>query len=260
LVYQWKPEWFGRSDVDRAAAAPVPTLPPPVDPAAADAVALQRWIEITGSAPEAVVPGEVSGDCESIERAWRRTCDHLDARFPTGGSFALSVELIDEFSRSRPTVGGELLEHATMLQNAFHLFRVVGAERLVYLSQMLQQEELLEPASHAFYRWISASERCAKRGEFALSAADRSEYAAFLYQTLGGQAYLRRRAPRAEALACYYAIHAIDLAQRSGQNGQGYDPRREIPRCRELLSGKGWILGPAYSETLERISTAWEPR
>lgn len=260
LVFQWKPEWFARSAVEGTPPAVASIPPPAVAPLAAGDVAVQHWVEITGASPEALMPGDVGGDCESIERAWRRTCDHLDARFPTGGSFSLSVELIDELSRSRPTVVGELHQHAAMLQNAFHLFRVVGAERLGHLSQMLGQEDLLEPAAHALYRWVAASERCSQRGAPRLSAAESSEYAAYLFQTLGGQAYLRRRTPRAEALACFYAIHSIDLAQRSGQNGQGYDPRREIPRCGQLLSGERWVLGQAYSETLERIAAEWKPR
>ena len=93
-----------------------------------------------------------------------------------------------------------------------------------------------------------------------MSAQVRTEYAAYLFGTLGGQAYLRRRAPRAEALACFYAIHALDEAQRAGRNPQGYDPRGEIPRCRELLQGQEWTLGAGYVTALDAIESGWRPQ
>jgi len=260
LTYEWKPEWFVAS-TDPVAVPDEPLSSTQADPVEQDDPgAAQNWNEITGATPRPIGAGGLAQDCASIEREWRQTCKHLDARFPIDDSYALSVELTEALSRSRPAVQGELLQHGLMLQNVFHLFRVVGAERMATLAQILEQEDLLEPVSHAFYRWISAGDRCAEGGAKGVSAEIRSEYAAYLFQTLGGQAYLRRRTPRAEALACFYAIHSIDLAQRGGKNSQGYDPRREIPRCRRLLMAERWTLEESYTERLDAIAAGWISR
>ena len=85
-------------------------------------------------------------------------------------------------------------------------------------------------------------------------------YSGFLFNTMGGQAYLRRRTPRTEALACFYALQVLDQAIAAGHNPEGLDPRTEIPRCRALLDSQPLVFSARYVDTLDRMARRWETR
>jgi hypothetical protein len=93
-----------------------------------------------------------------------------------------------------------------------------------------------------------------------VSRATLYAYAGFFFNTLGGQAYLRRRSPRIEALACFYGLEALDGAIRAGHNPYGLDPRPEIPRCRDLVATQEFVFSERYVAELDAISRRWEDR
>ena len=70
---------------------------------------------------------------------------------------------------------------------------------------------------------------------------------------MGGQAYLRRRSPRVEALASFYALLIIDQAERAGNNPLGFDVLPEIGRTRELIDAQQFVFGEQYLELLDDI-------
>lgn len=86
------------------------------------------------------------------------------------------------------------------------------------------------------------------------------EYAAALFQTLGGQAYLRRRAPRVEALASFWAIALLDRADRAGRNPHGVDLLPEIRRTRALVDAEPFLFRDRYLQELDRIEDRWSRR
>ena len=135
-----------------------------------------------------------------------------------------------------PNLDSELKSYGSILSNVFHLFRVMGRERVDLLRRVMTDNAAIdEPSTMALYRWLASRARCARSGETPITQDALYAYAGFLFETLGGQAYLRRRAPRTEALACFYALQVLDQAIENGHNPEGLDPRAEIPRCRALL-------------------------
>jgi hypothetical protein len=83
-------------------------------------------------------------------------------------------------------------------------------------------------------------------------------HAAFLFHTIGGQAYLRRRSPKVEALAGFYALQILDRAIEEKHNPHGIDPRPEIERTRRLLEGQRFVFGEQYGKNLEAMARKWE--
>jgi hypothetical protein len=77
---------------------------------------------------------------------------------------------------------------------------------------------------------------------------------------MGGQAYLRRRAPRIEALASFYALMILDRAQQDGHNPAGVDPRPEIQRTRALLESEPLVFREHYLVVLDQMAERWKER
>ena len=151
--------------------------------------------------------------------------------------------------------------HKTILDNVFHLFRVIGRERLDLLRRIQWEEhELAEPAAMALYRWAVSRERCARSGTTTLRPEPMYEYAGFFFNTMGGQAYLRRRAPRIEMLASLYGLLIVDRAQQSGLNPAGIDPRPEIERTRALIESESLVFRAHYLLILDQMAERWKER
>ena len=242
------------SPAERPSPEPAADLVPSGGPAAA-------WVELSGAPP--VWPEDLSAvqSCEEINQEVSRVCAALDVRAPAlrgaGGACALLEQLAGELAANPPDLSSELRSYDTMLGNVFHLFRVAGRERMKLLQRALVEEEIAEPAALALYRWAIHHRRCG-RGKQKLDTAARYAYAGFLFNTMGGQAYLRRRSPRVEALACFYALQVLDGAIRDGHNPQGLDPRPEISRCRELALSQPLLFSEKYAEELDEMASRWK--
>jgi hypothetical protein len=229
--------------------------------AAASSLA-RRWTELTGVPP--AWPAELHGPvgCEEVNADLSRLCAVVDSRTPalsgTGGTCALIEDLASGLATNPPDLASELHSYDAMLGNMFHLFRVAGRERLAALRAALVHEDLAEPAALALYRWATQHERCAPADRPRLDRAVLYDYAGFLFHTLGGQAYLRRRSPSVEALACFYGLQALDRAIGAGHNPQGLDPRPEVLRCRQLVTTQPLLFAARYAETLDAMARRWE--
>jgi hypothetical protein len=199
--------------------------------------------------------------CDEINQDVSRICAALDVRAPAlrgaGGACALLEQLAAELAANPPDLSSELRSYDTMLGNVFHLFRVAGRERMKLLQRVLVEEDVAEPAALALYRWAIHHGRCG-RSETKLDTEVRYAYAGFLFNTMGGQAYLRRRSPRVEALTCFYALQVLDGAIREGHNPQGLDPRPEISRCRDLVASQPLVFSERYAETLDEMASRWK--
>jgi hypothetical protein len=246
-------------DTGTAESALRPSLEPVADPAATDAPT-RAWTRLLGAPP--VWPADLSAveSCEEINQDISRVCAALDVRAPalrgSGGACSLLEQLAGELVANPPDLSSELRSYDTMLGNVFHLFRVAGRERIELLQRLLLEEEIAEPAALALYRWAMHHGRCG-RSTRKIDAAVRYAYAGFLFNTMGGQAYLRRRSPRVEALVCFYALQAIDGAIRDGYNPQGLDPRSEISRCRDLVVSQPLVFSEKYAESLDEMASRW---
>jgi hypothetical protein len=241
--------------------------PVPTEWEQALAEARREWTDWTGAAP--VWPEDLASpaDCAAVEEDLLRLCARLDASGPSalaeipGGSCSLIRQVAEELARRPPKLESELRSYQSILGNVFHLYRVLGAERVELLRELLREErEHAEPLAMALYRWMASRESCARSGRTPVRAAPLYDYAAFLFQTMGGQAYLRRRPPATEALAGFYALLILDQAVESGHNPHGVDPRPEIRRTRDLLEASPLVFGDRYRTMLDEMEQRWKGR
>jgi len=234
---------------------------------AALAEAERSWTDWTGAAPS--WPDDLSDptDCRAVEDALARICRRLDtevdprARGVPLGSCQLIQQVAEELARRPPQISSELSSYQTMLGNVFHIFRTVGRQRLDLLREMARTEQdHAEPIAMALYRWLVSRETCARSGQTAIRKEALYDYAGFVFETMGGQAYLRRRPPKIEALASFYALLLLDRAVETDHNPQGIDPRPEIRRTMALLEAQPLVFGDRYRTVLEEMRQRWAQR
>ena len=238
----------------------------PAEPAPVETVADENEAAppVDSAAPAAALvwPGDLDapGDCADVEAELARICATLDSREylgetgSVGGSCALLSEVTVALAQRPPDPSLELRSYETILANVFHMFRVAGRERMDVLRRALRAEqELAEPLALALYRWAASRENCARSGDTPIRQETLYAYAGFLFQTMGGQAYLRRRSPRVEALASFYALLILDQAERDGRNPLGFDVLPEIGRTRELIDAQAFVFGERYLERLSEM-------
>ena len=249
------------AEAEQAEAAPDTASPEP-----GLAVPEQQWLEATGQSPEWPDDFGQPVDCRAVIDRLRSLCNRLDERSYVrewslpGGSFNALSQVADALDDDPPPLSG-LFQHVDLLRsNVTHLFRALGRERASRLLRIVREEPwLAEPFSLALYQWLSSASRC----EIAPRAPARErqyDYAAFLLQTIGGQGYLRRRSPRLEALASFYALQIVDRAVQRGHDPQGVDLRHEIARCEELIEGSQLVFRERYLEILTEMEARWKAR
>ncbi|RMF74566.1 MAG: hypothetical protein D6738_06000 [Acidobacteria bacterium] len=157
-----------------------------------------------------------------------------------------------------PVASGELFDQENVIANTFHLFRVLGRDRLEQFGELLDRRGLeLEPVGAALYRWVASREACGEGAERNVTLERLDDYAVWSLSSLGGQAYLRRRSPAVEGLATFYALVTVDRAIREGREPYGLDPRRFLPRCEALIRGAEPAYRDAYVEVLTRFRHRW---
>ncbi len=275
LVYYWNRsrETAGREPpIDVPAADPAApaaegddSRPPTVGIDTAPGELARRWAAAMGQPPQWPDDFSAPGSCEQVELELARACSALDARATAsplrdqGGACTLMERVVAELAAAPPDLSSELRSYEAMLGNVFHLFRALGRERLRVLRQLLgEEQDLAEPLAMALYRWAISRESCSETAPGRIRAPAMYAYAGFLFNTMGGQAYLRRRTPKTEALACFYALQVLQHAIVGGYNPQGFDPRTEIPRCRALVETQPLVFSDRYVALLDEISRAWE--
>ncbi len=258
---------------EQAAAAQSGQSVPPASRSAPSADAVLevlegRWFEVLGSEP--LWPADFSSpaDCDQVEQDLLSLCRGLDAqvslrgRLQGGGTCALVRQVADLLAASLPQAGSELRSLDAVTANVFHLFRVLGSRRVELLRDVLAEDEaLVEPVALTLYRWSISREDCASTAQpSGIRLPSLYGYSGFLLQTIGGQAYLRRRSPHVEALASFYALMLLERAVEQDHNPLGIDPRRELRRCRRLIASQKLVFGDRYLERLDAMSRRWQGR
>jgi hypothetical protein len=227
----------------------------------------ERWQALLGAPP--VWPDDLAepGECPEIEAQLARVCRELDtqqalgeAKVP-GGTCGLIREVAEQLASRPPELDSELKSYGAILANVFHLFRVMGDERIDLLRRVMKENSSIdEPAAMALYRWLASRESCARSGETPITQDALYSYAGFLFETLGGQAYLRRRSPRQEALASLYALLILERSVERKKNPQGLDPRPEIARTRALIEAQPFVFRTGYINLLDAMDERWKKR
>lgn len=222
----------------------------------------RRWAEWTGSPPRWPADFAAPTDCERVHGDLERICATVDREIPAlrerGGACAWIEDVAAELAADRPDPVAELRSRGAILQNVFHVYRVLRRDRMDPARRALELEDLAEPAALALYRWAVGGPECSPSEPPPVRREALYDYAGFLFHTLGGQAYLRRRSPRVEALACFYGLRVLADAIAEGHNPHGFDPRPEIPRCRALLASQDLVFAERYVAELDAIADEWE--
>ncbi|MDX1388227.1 MAG: hypothetical protein R3344_03505, partial [Acidobacteriota bacterium] len=194
-------------------------------------------------------------------------CRRLDGRAYVhpwnlpAGTCGLVGDLTAAFTARPPTLDGLFDSIGSFRANVTHLYSVLGDRSLARVLTLVREEpEMAEPMAMALYRWARTAERCPDASPAPPSLSSQYDYAAFLVNTIGGQAYLRRRAPRLEALASFYAILVLDNAVESGYNPAGVDLRPEIDRAIALVATQDLLFRDHYLEVLHELRVSWEVR
>jgi len=234
---------------------------------AALAEAERSWTEWVGAPPEWPEEFVTPQDCAAVEQDLIRVCGRLDeagylrSAGLSDSSCRLIRQVIEDLARRPPVLASELKSYESILANVFHGFRTLGARRLGVLREIARKEQdHAEQIAMVLYRWMISRESCARSGQTPIGTAPLYDYASFLFQTLGGQAYLRRRNPKVEALTSFYALLILDRAVEQDHNPHGVDPRPEIPRTRELLEAQPLIFGDHYRALLDEMDERWKKR
>jgi hypothetical protein len=226
-----------------------------------------RWAEWLGTAP--AWPADLSqpADCAEVDAMVGHLCRELDRR---GGAVpgespeqicAALAEAAERLAARPPRPTSELASYEALISNVFHVSRVLGRGRAERLRDLLREnDDVAEAMAFAAYRWLAARERCAPDGETAVGMASMYDYAGFLFETIGGQAYLRRRSPRIEALISFYALTVLDRAVESGHNPHGVDPRDDVERARRLFDAQDLLFVDEYRSELDSMAARWERR
>jgi len=265
LVWMNREPWFGvggRSipgqDPARDDAA---SLHQP-DPAAAMTDLEQAWTRTTGGPP--VWPSELAApsDCAEAVSDLAALARRLDQRvyvqnwsLPDGVYGLLTGSALD-LGNNRPQVTGELTRLDNVLANVSHGYLVLGRQRLERILRLIQEEpEMVEPMAMALFRWVRVRDRCGDPADRGPAVHAQYDYAAFALNSLGGQAYLRRRPARIEALAGFYALLILDRSIEEGYNPYGLDPAGEVRRYDQMLAGQNLLFGDRYREMLRQVGS-----
>ncbi|MDH3283715.1 MAG: hypothetical protein OEQ13_03170 [Acidobacteriota bacterium] len=225
--------------------------------------ARRAWQDALGGPP--IWPEDLADplDCEAVEDDLAKVCVALDemlGRAGTvvdGGGCDLLVGAGDDLAGSLPVAHGETRRLQSLLDNVVHMARVLGTERVVSMAAVARESgELAEPLAMTLFRHAASRARCAPRGSVDHEQAA-YEYAVFLLNTVGGQAYLARRPARQAALARFYALVAIERAQGAGHDPHGFDARPHIARCRELIEGQPLVFRERYLRILDDQLRRW---
>jgi hypothetical protein len=266
--------WWGRERPgDTSSEGPVvpsvveePGQPPPIVEAdTGPEAARQRWKEVTGSEPIWPQPFAEPSDCEAVLANLRALCAELDTRDYVrahryeGGVCGFLARVSRDLENEPPPIHGELRELLDVRHSVAHLYRALGETRVLQLAEMVALEpDLAEPMAMALFRWGAVKDRCEPA---AMGPKSQYTYATWLLRTVGGQAYLRRRSPRHEALVTFYAIAVLDRSIARGYDPAGVDLGHDLARCRDMIAMReDLVFRDRYLSYLREMEDRWNRR
>ena len=265
-VVAWmnRESWFGAGDRDETEQIAAPDPKPEPAPSMTDLE--QAWTAATGAPPVWQADLLSPVNCGEAVAELKRLCGRLDQHgyvaewtLPEGVYGLLTGSALD-LADNRPRVIGELTRLDDVLANVSHGYLVLGRQRLERILRLVEEEpDMVEPMAMALFRWMRARDRCGDPADRGPGFQAQYDYGAFVLTSLGGQAYLRRRPARIEALAGFYALLILDRSIEEGYNPYGLDPGREIRRYDQMLAGNGLLFEKQYREIIRELKTRHMP-
>ena len=165
-------------------------------------------------------------------------------------------EIVKKLSHTPPVLQGEGLNSEIMLRNIYFFFRTLSINEIKLIKEILQREsDQIEYVLRWGYIWLVNQDRCPDPYGLIPSLDIAYRYACFFLNTIGGRAYLLRRADPIRILLSYYSLLVIHRMAEKGKNIYGINIssmakrlKQELKRYPELAFQK------EYLDTLEKIS------
>ena len=159
------------------------------------------------------------------------------------------IGLIRRLSSKPPIPAGEGIDAALITKNVFHFYRVLNKRDLRLIKEVITSEaDTLEMNLDLFYRSLMLGDRCPDPEDLRPSLDVLYHYAGFFLNTIGGRAYLFRRALGVRLLCSYYSLLIVHEADKQGKNSYGIDI---FPFIAPL--GKEMVLYPNFHFTNDYI-------
>lgn len=199
--------------------------------------------------------------CELLEDQVREFFNYLNGREYiqniTGGldSYGRFKRIMNELSSGPPIPGGEGLNKEVMIKNIFFFFRVLGRQDIRFIKEIFENEsDTLELNLEIFYTWLMLGNSCPDQDNLRPSFDIIYHYAGFFTNTIGGKAYLLRRALRTRLLVSYYCLLILHEADKRGTNRYGIDvfPRID-PLIKEISMSPDLRYQDSYIEKLTHM-------
>ena len=110
-----------------------------------------------------------------------------------------------------------------------------------------------------FFQWFTADSGGPAQSADRPSSAVMYEYAGYLLNTLGGRSYLLRRNPKVRALATYYCVLVLDMANERELNSKGIDIRPYLKSSLlEIKNQIGLIHQKKYIAKLSELNLKYQ--
>jgi len=202
-------------------------------------------MEVAGSEEpaEPVTADREADACERMERDVRDFFRYLDrqdyVKEQAGDSDAwtLFTRILAKLSSRPPIPAGEGMDPKVMAANIYHLFRVLADRDIHLVREVLRHEAgSLELNMDLLYGWLTSGDRCPDPEGLRPSDEVLYRYAGFFMNTIGGRAYLYRRAARVRLLMSYYALLILHRADLAGRNTHGIDVYPLARQVREEMA------------------------
>jgi len=170
--------------------------------------------------------------------------------------------MMGKLSSQPPIPAGEGLDFLMMTRNVYHFYRVLDEDEIRLTKQILENEaEYLEINLDTFFEWLVPAEPCPNMEKTRPSLDVLYPYAGFFINTIGGRAYLFRRALPVRLLVSYYSVLIIHEADRKGKNTYGIDIFPEISRlAREFSVYPDFQLQNMYIQQLTELQNYYLER
>jgi hypothetical protein len=238
----------------------VPEQPPEEKGKAIPTGAPEKTISQSPS-PERYTPAQIEKDVAEFFR-------YLDQRpyirrlNPTMDTASRTRALIKELSARPPLPAGEGIDPRMIIQNIYYFYRILSRQDLKLIREVLKNEkDDMEVNLRLFYTWLKNGQGPGSPVGWRPTPEVLYKYAGFFLNTIGGRAYLFRRAPELRLLMSYYCLLIVHEADLMGKNNYGIDIFPYIEPLRQEISQYTHLQFQAdYLEQLETMDEYYSKR
>ena len=171
--------------------------------------------------------------------------------------------IINKLMANPPVVVRETDDLFAILNNMAHFFQGLGLKDILFIKDiMIQEQELVESTMALFYKWSEIEPECSDNDlNIKLPLTGLYEYGGYFINTLGGQSYLFRRALYLRLLIRYYSILIIDRANSVDVNRYGIDIRYTLDALISEIQTNGDLENKQeYLEKLIRMQESYQAK